>query len=457
MTHIWRHIVGVILSSTADSWPIWSSSFDVALDRLATNGALTVIGRADFHLSSSFQIDDDGVVQFQDRGIPLEDASSNISTGSLEVDGQFFSPALSIKADSLSLGPEAVISVSEGGHLSDNGPGAGAMSSSGASGASHGGRGGHGGGADATQAGMPYGSLYTRGTLGSGGGSGTTDGSGGRGGGFMHAMVKGAVTIYGQVRANGQAAKGLHAGGGSGGAVWVSCDIFQGSGRVYADGGSGQGQGGGGAGGRVFVQAQTISFDDSNFGAAGGDGAHVGGPGLTYIESSSPSIRLVRVDNKCRKPVVDMPHSSDDRATAASYSDFTLSSGVAWLDEGFHDLTAIRINGSAHLAIFGNETVVKVGNIDGDETGYIHVGPTQTLNITDVWPYKRHKTTWQPVIYESATLVLPEATFEIRAPFDWNEFASTAPYACPAGHRREPDVTIWGILDGGRGHLLVGT
>ncbi|XP_071506021.1 uncharacterized protein [Diadema antillarum] len=434
-----------------------SSSFDVALDRLATNGALTVIGRADFHLSSSFQIDDDGVVQFQDRGIPLEDASSNISTGSLEVDGQFFSPALSIKADSLSLGPDAVISVSEGGHLSDDGPGAGAMSSSGASGASHGGRGGHGGGADATQAGMPYGSLYTRGTLGSGGGSGTTDGSGGRGGGFMHAMVKGAVTIYGQVRANGQAAKGLHAGGGSGGAVWVSCDIFQGSGRVYADGGSGQGQGGGGAGGRVFVQAQTISFDDANFGAAGGDGAHVGGPGLTYIESSSPSIRLVRVDNKCRKPVVDMPDPSDDRATAESYNDFTLSSGVAWLDEGFHDLTAIRINGSAHLAIFGNGTDVNVGNIDGDETGYIHVGPTQTLNITDVWPYKRHKASWQPVIYESATLVLPEATFEVRAPFDWNEFASTSPYACPAGHRREPDVTIWGILDGGRGHLLVGT
>ena len=60
--------------------------------------------------------------------------------------------------------------------------------------------------------------------------------------------------------------------------------------------------------------------------------------------------------------------------------------GIALIDEGRPELefTAIRINGSAHLAFTGNDTVVNVGNIYGDDTGYIHVGPSQVLNITDV-------------------------------------------------------------------------
>ena len=60
--------------------------------------------------------------------------------------------------------------------------------------------------------------------------------------------------------------------------------------------------------------------------------------------------------------------------------------GIALIDEGRPELefTAIRINGSAHLAFTGNDTVVNVGNIYGDDTGYIHIGPSQVLNITDV-------------------------------------------------------------------------
>ena len=49
----------------------------------------------------------------------------------------------------------------------------------------------------------------------------------------------------------------------------MSCDHFEGSGRVYVDGGSGQGNGGGGSGGRVLIQCSTLTFEDENIGAAG--------------------------------------------------------------------------------------------------------------------------------------------------------------------------------------------
>ena len=83
------------------------------------------------------------------------------------------------------------------------GTGHGISSSLGASGGSHGGRGGHGVAAD-VQAGLPYGTIYTPGTSGSGGGSGQSASTGGRGGGYIHAEVQGTATIYGQVTANGQ-------------------------------------------------------------------------------------------------------------------------------------------------------------------------------------------------------------------------------------------------------------
>ena len=67
--------------------------------------------------------------------------------------------------------------------------------------------------------------------------------------------------------------QGSNAGGGSGGAMWVSCGTFQGSGRVYVNGGSGQGSGGGGAGGRVLIQCESVLFLDENL---GGKGMYIG-------------------------------------------------------------------------------------------------------------------------------------------------------------------------------------
>ena len=79
------------------------------------------------------------------------------------------------------------------------------------------------------------------------------------------------------------------------------------------------------------------------------------------------------------------------------------------------------------------------------------------LCFSQVWPVKFYNITWAPVIYETATLILPEATVEVRQSFDWNEFSNTEPYACVASQLRESEVTIWGTLDGSKAHLLVGT
>ena len=55
--------------------------------------------------------------------------------------------------------------------------------------------------------------------------------------------------------------------------MWVSCDTFQGSGRVYVNGGSGHSSGGGGAGGRVLIQCESVLFLDENL---GGKGMYIG-------------------------------------------------------------------------------------------------------------------------------------------------------------------------------------
>lgn len=77
--------------------------------------------------------------------------------------------------------------------------GAGVSYSSGASGGSYGARGGRGSGPHAV---MPYGSIYTVGTWGSGGGT-SSNGRGGRGGGRFHAEVVTEFQLTGSMRANG--------------------------------------------------------------------------------------------------------------------------------------------------------------------------------------------------------------------------------------------------------------
>lgn len=133
-----------------------------------------------------------------------------------------------------------------------SGPGGGRKSTYGC-GAGYGGYGG-GDGFTAAYGGLPYDLPEAPVTPGSGGG-GFTGASGGAGGGAIRISAPGGVvTVNGTVAANASAAAvPAGCGGGSGGAVYITCARLAGSnGVLSATGGNGTGQGNGG-GGRIAV------------------------------------------------------------------------------------------------------------------------------------------------------------------------------------------------------------
>jgi hypothetical protein len=135
--------------------------------------------------------------------------------------------------------------------------GIGSNSNKGASGGGHGGSGGQGAGQPTV--GPAYGDLYQPYLLGSSGGTGITEdvAHGGRGGGIFWLNVTEHIHIDGTISANGGEGLVPHAGGGSGGSVWIHCELVTGYGKVTAYGGAGHTHsrtpGGGGAGGRVSM------------------------------------------------------------------------------------------------------------------------------------------------------------------------------------------------------------
>ena len=102
--------------------------------------------------------------------------------------------------------------------------------------------------------------------------------------------------------------------------------------------------------------------------------------------------------------------------------------------------------GGGHLFFPRAGTEVRVDTIYGDDTGYIHVAPFNTLNMTGTSEYKRINVTWAPFVYENATFILPNGTVEIRRAESLN-YPSI---------QRSSQVTFWGIVLGFKAHLMVG-
>ena len=76
--------------------------------------------------------------------------------------------------------------------------------------------------------------------------------------------------------------------------------------------------------------------------------------------------------------------------------------------EGFnYHFTVVEVYGAAHLVFPRLRTTVHVDIIKGDDTGYIHVPPFNTLNVTATSFFHRINVTWAPFIYENATWILP--------------------------------------------------
>ena len=127
--------------------------------------------------------------------------SSIKMTNSIAIHGRFEAGSVEMFTNNLTISNQGLITVDWGGYGSGKGPGAGSAASSGSSGASHGGRGGRG--AVAFSYKLPYGSIFSKGTWGSGGGH--LGSQGGRGGGKVHLEVQQAVRLDGAIQASGEA------------------------------------------------------------------------------------------------------------------------------------------------------------------------------------------------------------------------------------------------------------
>ena len=89
---------------------------------------------------------------------------------------------------------------------------------------------------------------------------------------------------------------------------------------------------------------------------------------------------------------------------------------------------------------------MRVDTIYGDDTGHIHVPPSNTLNMTGTSEYRRINVTWAPLVYEGATFVLPNGTVEFRR-------AENLSYP---DIKRSSFLKFWGIVLGFKAHLMVG-
>ena len=142
-----------------------------------------------------------------------------------------------------------------------------------------------------------------------------------------------------------------------------------------------------------------------------------------------------------------MPDKSADRF---KYYFCCTPGAVAYLnppsDNFIYDFTLIEVYGGGHLVFPRAGTEVHVDTIYGDDTGYIHVPPFNTLNMTGTSEYKRINVTWAPFIYKGAVFVLPNGTVEIRK-------AESLSYP---NIQRSSQVTFWGIVLGFKAHLMVG-
>jgi len=233
---------------------------------------------------------DGGTLTFTNWNTRLIATNVVINAGTITLPERFTSSQMSnrvwiVCSNAFTLNTNAVIDVNEKGWAGGNGPGAGLNTAGRAGGGGYGGKGGR---ADwwSYKAGPAYGSTNAPLDPGSGGGDTPYGGAHGSvgGGGAVRIHAEGTVTIHGTVDARG----GTHPthsynGAGSGGAIYITCAVFQGStnGLLNVDGGSlpyySAAGGGAGGGGRIAVGYTTLGAPHGvRFSAAPGGSSWIG-------------------------------------------------------------------------------------------------------------------------------------------------------------------------------------
>ncbi len=173
------------------------------------------------------------------------------------------------------------------------GPGRGYGSTDGGGGGGYGGRGGKG--KPGTYWSYTYGSATNPVGPGSGAGLGANHRAtaSGIGGGSVRIDATGNVILNGTINADGDDCTLDWGGGGSGGAIWISCRNFYGAAGVNmtARGGSANANGGSGGGGRIALMYEDVfSYEGTNSVAGGTNSVtteYDGGDG-TYVQLVEP-------------------------------------------------------------------------------------------------------------------------------------------------------------------------
>ena len=150
--------------------------------------------------------------------------------------------------------------------------------------------GGYGGAGGASfygaSGGGTYGSSNAPVDLGSAGGVSPPLAGYSTGGGAIRLVVNGALTVNGNISANGTDGFIDGSGGGAGGSIWITASNFLGNGWLTVNGGAGESfEGGGGGGGRIAIYSPS-NFFSGNLLALGGDGTFPGQNGTIYTATS---------------------------------------------------------------------------------------------------------------------------------------------------------------------------
>ncbi|MFC1475809.1 hypothetical protein ACFLQW_02260 [Candidatus Zixiibacteriota bacterium] len=257
--------------------------------------------------------------------------------------------------------------------------------SGGSSGGSHGGVGGTG----ATAAGVApaYGVVENPEYLGGGGGCEYAPyNPGGNGGGLVR-ITAGTVILDGEIRANGETiypncgyAYG-RVGGGAGGGISISADVFEGSssGLITAKGGLGAcDKGGGGGGGRIAIKADDYSGYAGTYSARGGysnETQNIASPGTIYLRNSKtddsvPGAHLVDNDTRLSNYYTPLRTDLDE------FESIVIRNGATFEQSGsivpsitVNEGVFVQSNGRYHITNGSSLTINRSAGPDFDLTG----------------------------------------------------------------------------------------
>lgn len=294
--------------------------------------------------------------------------------------------------------------------------GLGTTNDHGSSGAGHGGTSGKGAGTTLT--GQPYGHLFEPSELGSAGGG--LWNVGGQGGGMIFINVTNRLLVDGEIRSDGGNGKGSIGGGGSGGTILINTFFFRGMGSIAANGGSrySGGNGGAGAGGRIaiyFRQNVTYWGTYQCHGGYSTGSAESGGPGTVFIYNVEEDHSTLYINN-------DNLETTEDVNLIYNYTDISEDRFKAWIlpessdhwlagNNDNYSITELQIFGNAHLAYlpkpYEDGCNIHFQHMIGDRSGYIHIGPFQTM---DLYRYFLD-TPFSSYIYDGGYLGLAPETF----------------------------------------------